>query len=151
MELFQPWPLKTGNWSYNRDKWSDFTLWLVFVPTWLLANPTNPVRPKLQSTICLWCRTCLSGYLGVQTTWVIGSIYGIFTYIYHKNHLNVSKSIKYTIHGSYILSVERFQSWGDSCEGLWLKVLVIVAVACWIRWMTLVFLSLYVPWNFESS
>ena len=28
----------------------------------------------------------------------IGSMYGIFTYIYHKNQLNVGK---YTIHGSY--------------------------------------------------
>ena len=28
----------------------------------------------------------------------IGSMYGIFTYIYHRNHPNVGK---YTIHGSY--------------------------------------------------
>ena len=30
----------------------------------------------------------------------IGSMYGIFTYIYHKNQLNVGK---YTVHGSYRL------------------------------------------------
>ena len=28
----------------------------------------------------------------------IGSVYGIFTYIYHQNQPNV---VKYTIHGSY--------------------------------------------------
>ena len=42
-----------------------------------------------------------------QMTWMsvvqmnsypIGSMYGIFTYIYHKNQLNVGE---YTIHGSY--------------------------------------------------
>ena len=35
----------------------------------------------------------------------IGSMYGIFTYIYHKNQPNV---VKYTIHGSY--GVELFES-----------------------------------------
>ena len=35
----------------------------------------------------------------------IGSMYGIFTYIYHKNQLNVSK---YAIHGSY----------GLGCQGI---------------------------------
>ena len=36
----------------------------------------------------------------------IGSMYGIFTYIYHKNQPNVGK---YTIHGSY-----GFRGGGDS-------------------------------------
>ena len=39
-------------------------------------------------------------YLGelISPTTPIGSMYGIFTYIYHKNQLNVGE---YTIHGSY--------------------------------------------------
>ena len=35
---------------------------------------------------------------GVHMALPIGSMYGIFTYIYHENQLNVGK---YTIHGSY--------------------------------------------------
>ena len=35
---------------------------------------------------------------GGRYTYPIGSMYGIFTYIYHKNQPNVGK---YTIHGSY--------------------------------------------------
>ena len=43
----------------------------------------------------------------------IGSMYGIFTYIYHKNHPNVGK---YTIHGSYGIGKahENSQLQGDS-------------------------------------
>ena len=35
----------------------------------------------------------------------MGTMYGIVTYIYHKNKLNVGK---YTIHGSYGLSIPNF-------------------------------------------
>ena len=37
------------------------------------------------------------------STLPIGFMYGIFTYIHHKNHLNVGK---YTIHGSYGLGLD---------------------------------------------
>ena len=36
--------------------------------------------------------------IGSRLTNPIGSMYGLFTYIYHKNQPNVGK---YTIHGSY--------------------------------------------------
>ena len=36
----------------------------------------------------------------------IGSMYGIFTYIYHKNQPNVAK---YTIHGSYTIKINRME------------------------------------------
>ena len=37
-------------------------------------------------------------FLGVKEPYPIGSMYGIFTYIYHKRQPNVGK---YTIHGFY--------------------------------------------------
>ena len=40
----------------------------------------------------------LPSYVGIIINHPIGSMYGIFTYIYHKNQPNVGK---YTIHGSY--------------------------------------------------
>ena len=47
-------------------------------------------------------------YIFLPSTVPIGSMYGIFTYIYHKNQPNVGK---YTIHGSYgsmLVSRRRF-------------------------------------------
>ena len=47
---------------------------------------------------------CLGGSIqnlaknGIKLPYPIGSMYGVFTYIYHKNQPNVGK---YTIHGSY--------------------------------------------------
>ena len=42
--------------------------------------------------------TCAEEFVGLVGIIPIGSMYGIFTYIYHKNQLNVGK---YTIHESY--------------------------------------------------
>ena len=42
----------------------------------------------------------------------IGSMYGIFTYIYHRNQLNVGK---YTIHGSYGKHFGPLQTQKTSC------------------------------------
>ena len=53
---------------------------------------TFPDAPQ-DSNICL----CYI-YQNLSRSCPIGSMYGIFTYIYHKNPLNVGK---YTIHGSY--------------------------------------------------
>ena len=39
-----------------------------------------------------------SSFFDLHLWYPIGSMYGIFTYIYHRNHPNVGK---YTIHGSY--------------------------------------------------
>ena len=44
----------------------------------------------------------------------IGSMYGIFTYIYHRNQLNVGK---YTIHGSYGKHFGPLQTGKTSCWG----------------------------------
>ena len=53
------------------------------------------VKTQLQSTIGFWRLLIL---------FPIGSMYGIFTYIYHKNQPNVGK---YTIHGSSGFRVEQ--------------------------------------------
>ena len=74
-------------------------------------------------------RRCQASFLRGQLlnlqeciTYPIGSMYGIFTYIYH-NQPNVGK---YTIHGSlgyyfmlWLLAVERWKTLGENSQVLW--------------------------------
>ena len=58
-------------------------------------------RGKSPFFTSIWFRICLDLFPSIclkQIQVPIGSIYGIFTYIYHKNRPNVGQ---YTIHGSY--------------------------------------------------
>ena len=58
-----------------------------------LNNEKRPVACDVRSS----CSEGIILALTLEGTYPIGSMYGIFTYIYHKNQRNVGK---YTIHGS---------------------------------------------------
>ena len=65
------------------------------------------MRPKKSTSICLFC----------IVLYPIGSMYGIFTYIYHKNQLNVGE---YIMHGSYgYVSPELTPSQMLHCKTSW--------------------------------
>ena len=51
------------------------------------------------------------GHISLECVLPIASMYGIYTYIYHKNQPNVAK---YTIHGCYGLYIGKF--WNNCCR-----------------------------------
>ena len=64
-----------------------------------------------------------------ETTWIgpMASMYGIFTYIYHKDQLNVGK---YTIHGWYGGDWNRFHLFSFQA------ILVLKDITRWWRWLS---------------
>ena len=66
-------------------------------------NPTRVAESyRIGATLTHMVRSALKWHEMLWIKWLpIGSMYGVFGYIYHKNQPNVGK---YTIHGSYGLS-----------------------------------------------
>ena len=65
-----------------------------------LIDDHSPVKSHLENgnSCDISCYSLIKNPFKILDPYPIGSVYGIFTYIYHKIQLNVGK---YKIHGSY--------------------------------------------------
>ena len=94
---YQPQLVTAG--FLNHENSSD-TLYLPVIPVLAFIHLENStaIKSRISSLFGPFFKKAPRFFIQGKKPNPIGSMYGIFTYIYHKNQLNVGK---YTIHGWY--------------------------------------------------
>ncbi len=108
-------PITNGTSFAASFRWTPAAMWLRTTST-MISTLTAAQRLTISANSCVYTRIWgLGGWFPGSLIEIAGSMYGIFTYIYHKNQPNVGK---YTIHGCYGLM--HFQ-WGSRSVFFWLR------------------------------